>query len=141
MSAFRKRPPSLHPSETEQDAVLCKDDVGRFHWVRIFTSSIVRRTFCGRLHGSSGCRLESANGSPVHVVDVGLYLMFCEKTLQWIEIEAVAPAWSSCSSCGRSNRRSSGGRPCGRTRQSSSLTSPSPGARERRFRVGSAKST
>ena len=89
MSTLKRRPPSLHPKEIELSAIHCRDAGGRSHWVRIFTSSILRRTLLGRLNGSNGCRLESVEGSPVHVVGVGLYLMFCEQTLDWIEIEAV----------------------------------------------------
>jgi len=89
MPSLAARPPSLHPSEIELDAIACKDAAGRLYWVRIFSSSIIRRTLHGRLEGSAGCRLETSDGWPVHVVGVGLYLVFSDQSLEWIEIVAV----------------------------------------------------
>jgi hypothetical protein len=87
-----RRPPgnsSLRPAERESYAFACADAAGNVHWVRVFESSIVRRTLVGRLGASDGRRLETATGSAVHPIDVGLYLVYCERTLEWIEVEAL----------------------------------------------------
>jgi len=83
-----RRPP-LESSERELFAFACLDADQAIHWVRVFESTIKRRSLLGKLTSSLGRRYETRNGWPVHPVAGGLYLAFSEESLDWIELEAL----------------------------------------------------
>ena len=84
------RPPSLNPAETELDAIACLDRHGILYWVRVFQSSLVRRTHVGWRTGLDGRRFETPSGGGVHRIDAGSYLIYSEGRREWIDVEAIA---------------------------------------------------
>ena len=89
MHDVRRRPPALQPTEREIGAIACLAPNGSLHWVRIFESSIKRRTPMVISVTELGRRYETPDGSPVHFIRDGLYLTHCRRTHEWIELETL----------------------------------------------------
>ena len=83
-----RRPP-LESAERELFAFACIDSDRTIHWVRVFESTIKRRSLQGLVTSSLGRRYETRDGWPVHPVAGRLDLAFCESSLERIELEAL----------------------------------------------------